>query len=140
MAYRRLVTDRQLISSGGPWELIVGYSRAVRVAERVFVAGTAAQWPDDTVDPDPEVQARRCFEIIGAALHEAGASFGDVVRTRVYLVDGSDFDAVSKVHRELFHDVRPANTTVVVKSWLNPAWKVEIEVEAVIATNCAADH
>ena len=129
------MTERQLISSGGPFELIVGYSRAVRVGERVFVAGTAPQWPDNVVDPDPEAQARRCFEIIGAALDEAGASFGDVVRTRVYLVDAADFGPVSKVHGELFHDTRPANTTVVVQALLDPAWKVEIEVEAVIGAS-----
>lgn len=122
---------RQLISSGSPWELVVGYSRAVRVGPRVAVAGTAAQWPDGTVDPDPAVQARRCFEIIGEALAEAGASFADVVRTRVYLVDAADFTAVSEVHGEIFRDVRPANTTVVVAALLNEAWKVEIEVEAV---------
>lgn len=123
--------DRQLVSSGSPWELIVGYSRAVRVGDRIAVAGTAPQWPDGEVDPDPEIQARRCFEIIGAALREAGATFADVVRTRVYLVDADDFDAVSKVHGELFADIRPANTTLVVKALLNPTWKVEIEVEAV---------
>jgi enamine deaminase RidA (YjgF/YER057c/UK114 family) len=134
------MTDRQLISSGGPWELIVGYSRAVRVGERVFVAGTAPQWPDDRVDPDPEVQAHRCFEIIGAALDAAGASFADVVRTRVYLVDAADFEAVGKVHGEHFHEVRPANTTVVVKALLNPAWKVEVEVEAVIDASPAVDR
>ena len=134
------MTDRQLISSGGPWELIVGYSRAVRVAERVFVAGTAPQWPDDRVDPDPEVQTRRCFEIIGDALEAAGASFADVVRTRVYLVDSADFEAVSRVHGEHFHEVRPANTTVVVKALMNPAWRVEVEVEAVIATAPSVGH
>lgn len=125
------MAGRQLISSGSPWELVVGYSRAVRVGPRVAVAGTAAQWPDGTVDPDPAVQARRCFEIIGAALAEAGASFADVVRTRVYLIDAADFTAVSEVHGEIFRDVRPANTTVVVAALLNEAWKVEIEVEAV---------
>jgi enamine deaminase RidA (YjgF/YER057c/UK114 family) len=124
--------ERKLISSGSPWELIVGYSRAVQVGDRVFVAGTAPQWPDDHVDPDPEVQARRCFEIIGAALTEAGGTLTDIVRTRVYLVDAGDFDAVSRVHGELFASVRPANTTVVVKALLNPAWKVEIEVEAIV--------
>jgi enamine deaminase RidA (YjgF/YER057c/UK114 family) len=127
---------RQLVSSGSPWELVVGYSRAVRVAERVVVAGTAPQWPDQPVDPDPAVQARRCFEIIGAALEEAGASFEDVVRTRVYLVDAGDFDAVSGVHGEVFRSIRPANTTLVVAALLDPAWKVEIEVEAV----CDADR
>jgi enamine deaminase RidA (YjgF/YER057c/UK114 family) len=126
------VPDRQLVSSGSPFELVVGYSRAVRVGHRVFVAGTAPQWPDNHVDPDPEVQARRCFEIIGAALEEAGASWSDVTRTRVYLVDANDFDAVGKVHGEIFSQVRPANTTVVVHALLNDAWKCEIEVEAVI--------
>ncbi len=124
--------ERQLVSSGSPWELIVGYSRAVRVHDRVVVAGTAPQWPDGDVHPDPEVQARRCFEIIRSALDQAGATLDDVVRTRVYLVDAADFEAVSRVHGELFADVRPANTTVVVAALLNAAWKVEIEVEAVV--------
>jgi enamine deaminase RidA (YjgF/YER057c/UK114 family) len=123
---------RQLISSGSPWELVVGYSRAVRVGSRVVVAGTAPQWPDERVEPDPGAQARRCFEIIGDALEAAGASFGDVVRTRIYLVDAADFTPISEVHGEVFRDIRPANTTLVVAALLNPAWKVEIEVEAVI--------
>lgn len=123
---------RQRISSGSPWELVVGYSRAVRVGDRVVVAGTAAQWPDGTVDPDPGVQARRCFEIIGEALDRSGATFDDVVRTRIYLVDADHFGAVAEVHGEHFSEVRPANTTVVVAALLDPAWKVEIEVEAVI--------
>jgi enamine deaminase RidA (YjgF/YER057c/UK114 family) len=126
---------RQLISSGSPWELIVGYSRAVRVGDRVFVAGTAPQWPDGAPSvgaDDPGVQARRCLEIIGAALLEAGGTFADVVRTRVYLVDAADFDAVSRVHGEVFREIRPANTTVVVKALLDPNWKVEVEVEAVL--------
>jgi enamine deaminase RidA (YjgF/YER057c/UK114 family) len=124
---------RQRISSGSPFEPVVGYSRAIRVGNHVVVAGTAPQWPDGAVDPDPGVQARRCFEIIGAALAEAGASLADVVRSRIYLVDAADFDAIGRVHGELFRDVRPANTTLVVKALLNPAWKVEIEVEAIIA-------
>jgi enamine deaminase RidA (YjgF/YER057c/UK114 family) len=130
--------ERQLISSGSPWELVVGYSRAVRVGSRVFVAGTASQWPDGTVDPDPSVQARRCFEIIGDALDAAGASFADVVRTRMYLVDVADFTPISEVHGEVFREIRPANTTVVVAALLDPSWKVEIEVEAVIARDRAA--
>jgi enamine deaminase RidA (YjgF/YER057c/UK114 family) len=123
---------RQLISSGSPYELTVGYSRAVRVADRVVVAGTAPQWPDGTVDPDPAAQARRCFEIIGAALDDAGASFADVVRSRVYLVDAADFAPISSVHGDVFGEIRPANTTVVVAALLDAQWKVEIEVEAVI--------
>lgn len=129
---------RQRISSGSPWEPVVGYSRAVRVGDRVVVAGTAPQWPDRPVDPDPGVQARRCFDIIGAALEEAGASFADVVRTRIYLVDASHFTAVSEVHGEVFRDIRPANTTVVVAALLDEAWKVEIEVEAVLGHDRAA--
>jgi enamine deaminase RidA (YjgF/YER057c/UK114 family) len=123
--------DRQLISSGSPFEPVMGYSRGVRVGDRVVLAGTAPQWPEGTVDPDVGAQARRCFEIIGEALTAGGATFGDVVRTRVYLVDAADFDAVAEVHGDVFRDIRPANTTVVVKALLNAAWRMEIEVEAV---------
>ena len=126
--------ERSLISSGSPFEPTVGYSRAVRVGDRVCVSGTAAQWPDGTVDPDPAVQTRRCFTIIGEALAAAGATFSDVVRTRVFLVDATDFDAVAGVHGEIFGGIRPANTTVVVAALLNPAWRVEIEVEAVVGS------
>lgn len=110
---------------------MVGYSRAVRVGDHVVVAGTAAQWPDGSVDPDPAVQARRCFDIIGEALTEAGASVEDVVRTRVYLTNARDFDAISAVHGEIFGEVRPANTTLVVAALLSEEWKVEIEVDAI---------
>ncbi len=128
------MTMRQHISSGLPYELILGYSRAVRVDHLVFVSGTTPNWPDGNVNPDPVVQVRRCFEIIEKALMEAGGSLADVVRTRIYLVDPRDSYAVEKVHGELFTEVRPANTTVVVAALLNPAWKVEIEVDAVIGT------
>ena len=130
--------DRQLISSGSPFEPVMGYSRGVRVGDRVVLAGTAPQWPDGTVDPDVGAQARRCFEIIGDALTAGGATFGDVVRTRVYLVDAADFDAVAEVHGEVFRDIRPANTTVVVKALLNAAWRMEIEVEAVVGSAAGA--
>lgn len=130
--------ERQLISSGSPWELTVGYSRAVRYGSRVFVAGTAPQFDDGVCPADPGAQARRCLEIIGSALEGAGASFADVVRTRIYLVDAADFTAVGAVHGEVFHDVRPANTTVVVAALLDPVWKVEIEVEAIISKDRAA--
>ena len=128
------MADVQRISSGSPFEPVMGYCRAVRVDDRIFVAGTAPSWPDGHVDPDPETQARRCLEIIGRALEEAGASFRDVVRTRVYLVDAADFDAVARAHGEIFADIRPANTTLVVAALLNPAWKMEIEVDAVITS------
>jgi enamine deaminase RidA (YjgF/YER057c/UK114 family) len=129
---------RQRISSGSPYELTVGYSRAVRVEDRVVVAGTAPQWPDGSVDPDPGAQARRCLEIIGSALEDAGSCFADVVRTRVYLVDPADFAAIGRVHGDVFSDVRPANTTVVVAALLDPQWKVEIEVEAIVSPDQAA--
>ena len=99
--------------------------------DRIWVAGTAPIWPDGSVAGDAGDQARRCFEIIGAALAELGSSLADVVRVRVYLVDAADFDAVAAVHGELFRDVRPVNTTVVVAALLDPRWKVEIEVDAV---------
>jgi len=125
--------ERQLISSGSPWELTVGYSRAVRYGSRVFVAGTAPKFDDGVCPADAGLQARRCLEIIGEALDAAGASFADVVRTRIYLIDAADFAAVGSVHGETFHDIRPANTTVVVAALLDEAWKVEIEVEAIIS-------
>ncbi len=128
------MSDRQRISSGLPYELIVGYSRAIRVNEHVYVSGTTPQWPDGAVDPNPERQVRRCFEIIEKALMEAGGSLADVVRTRIYLTSASDVRAVEKVHGELFGDIRPANSTVVVAALLNPEWKVEIEADAVIAS------
>ncbi len=132
--------DRQRISSGSPWELTVGYSRAVRVGDRVFVAGTAPKFDDGEVDPDPGVQARRCMEIIEEALGRVGSSVRDVVRTRVYLVDAADFEVIGAVHGEYFADVLPVNTTVVVASLLDPRWKVEIEVEAVIPVDRARDR
>ncbi len=123
---------RQRISSGLPYELILGYSRAVRIDNLVFVSGTTPNWPDGSIDPDPVVQLRRCFEIIEKAIMEAGGSLADVVRTRIYLTDPSYARAVETVHGELFAEVRPANSTVVVAALLNPDWKVEVEADAVI--------
>jgi enamine deaminase RidA (YjgF/YER057c/UK114 family) len=125
--------DRQLISSGSPFEATIGFSRAVRVGDRVVVAGTAPIWPDGSCDPDPEAQAERCLEIIRVALSEAGASMDDVVRTRMFLIDAADGDAVGRAHGRVFSAVRPAATQVVVAALLRPEWKVEIEAEAVIA-------
>ncbi len=124
--------NRQRVSSGSPFEERVGYSRAVRAGDRVFVSGTAPTWPDGTVEEDAGVQARRCFEIIERALSDAGSGLADIVRVRVYLVDADDFEAIAAVHGELLGTVRPANTTVVVAALLDPRWKVEIEVEAVV--------
>jgi enamine deaminase RidA (YjgF/YER057c/UK114 family) len=123
---------RKNISGSSPYEPTIGFSRAVRIGGRVLVSGTAPIWPDGSCDPDPYAQAKRCLEIIAAALAEAGASTTDVVRTRTYLVDADDWQAVGRAHGEMFSDVRPASTMVVVASLLDPRWRVEIEAEAVV--------
>jgi enamine deaminase RidA (YjgF/YER057c/UK114 family) len=125
--------ERMVVASGNPMEAQVGYSRAVRVGDQVWVSGTCAVWPDGSVDPDVTVQSRRAFEIIGAALQELGAGFDDVVRTRMYVVDAADFPALAAVHGEVLGEVRPATSGIVVRALLDPRWKVEIEVEAVLA-------
>ncbi len=123
---------RRLVRSGSPYEVAIGFSRAVRVGERVLVAGTAPIWPDGSVDPDPHAQARRCLEIIVAALAEAGAGPDHVVRTRMYLVDPADAEVVGRAHGEVFGRIRPAATMIVVAALLDARWKVEIEAEAVL--------
>jgi len=95
------------------------------------VSGTAPVWPDGSVDPDPYVQARRCFEIIATALGEAGASVDDVVRTRMFVTDAAYGDAVGRAHGEVMSKALPAATMVVVKGLLDERWKVEIEAEAI---------
>jgi enamine deaminase RidA (YjgF/YER057c/UK114 family) len=99
----------------------------------VLVSGTAPVWPDGSVDPDPYVQAKRCFEIIETALGEAGASVDQVVRTRMFVTDAAYGDAVGRAHGEVMGGARPAATMVVVKGLLDERWKVEIEAEAVIS-------
>jgi enamine deaminase RidA (YjgF/YER057c/UK114 family) len=123
--------ERLRVSSGNPMEREFGYSRAVRVDDRVWVSGTCAVWPDGSVDPDVEVQTRRCLEIIADALAAVGATFADVVRTRMYVVDLADFPTVARIHGEVFASVQPATTGLVVAGLVDPRWKVEIEVEAV---------
>jgi enamine deaminase RidA (YjgF/YER057c/UK114 family) len=123
---------RQRIGSGSPLEPTIGFSRAVRDERLIFVSATAAIWPDDHVDPDVGVQARRSLEIIEQALREAGAALSDVVRTRVFLVDAAHGGAVSKVHGEAFGGIRPATGFIVVKGFLDPRWLVEIEADAIV--------
>ena len=127
--------ERRNISSGAPWEPVVGYSRAVRVGDRVVVAGSAPIMADGS-DPPPDAygQTKRCLEIVADALRQAGSSLEDVVRTRVYLTDATAFDGFAKAHGEAFPEVRPANTTVVVAALLDPRWLLEIEAEAVVTT------
>jgi enamine deaminase RidA (YjgF/YER057c/UK114 family) len=124
--------ERQRIPSGSPYEGAIGFSRAVRVRDRIVVSGTGPIWPDGTVDPDPQAQAARCLAIILAALAAAGATAADVVRTRMYLVRASDWEAVGRAHGAVFGDIRPAATMVVVAALLDERWHVEIEAEAVI--------
>jgi enamine deaminase RidA (YjgF/YER057c/UK114 family) len=124
--------ERRLVSSGSPYEQRIGFSRAVRAGERVLVSGTAPVWPDGSCPDDAALQARRCLEIIDDALREAGASLRDVVRTRTFLVDREDAEAVSNAHGACFSDVRPASTMVVVAALLDPRWRVEIEAEAIV--------
>ena len=127
-----MAQERKRVASGSPFEASIGFSRALRVGNRVLVAGTAPVWPDGSCDPDPGVQARRCLEIIVGALAEAGAKPEHVVRTRTFLIDASDWEAVGAAHGEVFRDVRPVSTMVVAGGLLDPRWKVEIEAEAMI--------
>jgi enamine deaminase RidA (YjgF/YER057c/UK114 family) len=125
--------DRKLVSSGSPYEATIGFSRAVRDGRHVFVAGTCAVMPDAGDPPrDAYGQARRCLEIITAALEGAGAAPKDVVRTRTFLLNVEDADEVGRAHGELFGDVRPASTMLVVSGFLDPRWVVEIEADALL--------
>ena len=124
--------DRRLVPAVSPMAATVGYSRAVRVGNTVSVAGTAPVMSDGGDPPaDPYGQARRCLEIILASLAEVGAGPEHVVRTRVYLTRAEDWQDVGRAHGEVFGDVRPASTMVVVGGLLDPRWLVEIEAEAV---------
>ena len=125
-------TQRRRIASGSPYEPVIGFSRALRVGDRVLVAGTAPVWPDGSCDPDPRAQAARCLEIILGALAEAGAGPEHVVRTRMYLVDPADWEAVGRAHGAVFATTRPVATMVVVAGLLDPRWRVEMEAEAVL--------
>jgi enamine deaminase RidA (YjgF/YER057c/UK114 family) len=124
--------SRANISSGSPYEPRYGFSRAVRIGDRILVAGTAPILPDGSVDPDPRAQTRRCLEIMLSALEEAGGERAQVVRTRTYITDPGIADTVGEAHGEVFADIRPASTMVVVAALLDPRWVVEMELEAVL--------
>jgi enamine deaminase RidA (YjgF/YER057c/UK114 family) len=124
--------ERQRIASGSPYELVMGFSRAVRVGPHVFVAGTAPVMPEGIeLPPDAHGQAARCLEIIVAALREAGAAPEHVVRTRIFATSADDFDEIARAHGAVFADVRPA-CTYVVTQLIDPRWRVEIEAEALV--------
>jgi enamine deaminase RidA (YjgF/YER057c/UK114 family) len=126
--------ERQRISSGAVWEDVVGYSRAVRVGDRVWVSGTTAALPDGGAvgADDAGAQTREALRRIEVALAEAGATLADVVRTRLYVTDISRWEDVGRVHGEVFGDVRPANSMVEVARLIDPALLVEVEADAVI--------
>jgi enamine deaminase RidA (YjgF/YER057c/UK114 family) len=124
--------ERRLITGHSPYEAVSGFSRAVVAGGEVHVAGTA---PIPTEGDTPEgayEQARLCLEIVGGALERAGAGLADVVRTRIYLTDAADWEEVARAHGEVFAEIRPASTAVVVKALLDERWRVEIEAEAVL--------
>ena len=120
---------RQNIPGTSPYEPIIGFSRAVRIGNSVLLSGTG---PVGAEQEDAAGQTRRIFEIAAEALAKAGATFDNVVRTRMYLAHAEDWDAVGRVHGEFFSRIRPAATMVVVAALLNPSWRIEMEFEAVI--------
>jgi hypothetical protein len=122
--------ERQRISSGSPYEPVIGFSRAVRAGARVLVSGTGPVMPDGSCPDSTADQARRCWEIVLAALAVGGASAADVVRTRTLLTPAGDAEGAMAAHGEVFGDVRPASTMVVVHALLDPRWTVEVEAEA----------
>ncbi|MDH5626114.1 MAG: RidA family protein [Nitrospira sp.] len=126
---------RQNISTGGPWEGKIGYSRAVRVGAALYVSGSTAMTPSGLVGKgDPYAQTIQTFKTIEAALKQAGASLNDVVRTRIYMVNIDQWQEVGRAHGEIFGTIRPATTMVEVKRLIDPDMLVEIEADAVVSS------
>ena len=125
--------ERRLIPGHTPYERVVGYARAVVAGGEVHVAGTAPIPAEGDPPEGAYEQMRLCLELVGAALAQAGVGFADVVRTRIYLTDAGDWQEVGRAHGEVFSEIRPASTAVVVKALLDPRWRVELEAEAVLS-------
>jgi enamine deaminase RidA (YjgF/YER057c/UK114 family) len=125
--------ERRRVASGSPYEPVIGFSRVAVAGHHVAVAATAPIMPEGAAPPAGAYeQARRCLEIIAAALEEAGVSVRDVVRTRCYLVAAEDWQEAGRAHGEVFADVRPANAMIVVTGFVDPRWLVEIEADAIL--------
>lgn len=126
---------RHNVSTGGPWESKIGYSRAVRVGQSISVSGSTAMTPSGIVGKgDPYAQTIQMFKTIEAALKQAGASLSDVVRTRIYMTDIEQWQEVGRAHGEIFGAIRPATTMVEVKRLIDPDMLVEIEADAIVST------
>ena len=132
------MAERRRATSDSPFEGPIGFSRAIRAGDRVLVSGTGPVWPDGSCDPDVFAQAMRSFKVAATALSDLGASLRDVVRTRMYLLDAADWEAVGRAHSAYFEAVRPAATMVVVAGLLDPRWRVEVELEAIAAEQVPA--
>jgi enamine deaminase RidA (YjgF/YER057c/UK114 family) len=129
---------RRSTHSASPYEEAFGFSRALRVGNRILVSGTAPVEPDGASTPgDAAAQARRCFAIILGAIEELGGHAADVVRTRMLITDRADGAAIGAVHGEIFGAIRPASTMVVVSALLRPEWRIEIEAEALVGDDTA---
>jgi len=123
------MSERTNIPGTSPYEPVIGFSRAVRVGRHVMVSGTGPVGADDL---GPAEQAEQCLTIIAGVLKEAGTSFEHVVRTRMFLTDREDWEAVARIHGKFFSIIRPAATMIIVSGFIDPRWKVEIEVDALI--------
>ena len=125
---------RQNVSSGSPYEPVIGFSRAVRIGNTIAVGGSAPIGPDgkNVGVGDPAAQTRRCIEVIRIALEKAGGRLEDVIRTRVFFTRQSDWEAIGRAHGEAFGTIRPASTMAIVKGLIDNEWLVEIEADAIV--------